>query len=491
MAVSSGLQLETIRLALDGAPVAIALVDREAGVVYANPLAVSLFQSKGYELSSLSLERLLSLLRPLGSRPPPGGNGDPRKVSFEAVLPPAASQTGEPLPLDVTLAPNGDRLVMVYLEDASERTQLRDRYDGQVRRLAALRSIDLAITGSLDLNVTLDVILDHITRQLGVDAADVLLFDEHLGRLEFGACRGFRTDALKHTNLALGASFAGKAALDRRVVSVADLWEGASPFRSSPLLASEGFVTYAGIPLVAKGEVKGVLELFTRTPMAHDEDWLEYAKALGQQAAIAIDNASLLGELQRSNMELARAYDSTLEGWSRTLDLRDHETEGHSERVTGLTVRLAREVGIRGDDLLHVRRGALLHDIGKMGIPDGILLKAGPLSDEEWVVMRRHPQYAYDVLAPIGYLRPAIDIPYYHHEHWDGSGYPNGLQGDRIPLTARVFALADVWDALTSHRPYRAAWSPDHAVAHIRDQAGRQFDPALVDRFLGLLESFQ
>jgi putative nucleotidyltransferase with HDIG domain len=191
--------------------------------------------------------------------------------------------------------------------------------------------------------------------------------------------------------------------------------------------------------------------------------------------------------LQERDAELTLAYDTTLEGWARALELRDLETEGHTQRVTELAIRLARAMGVPEAELVHVRRGALLHDIGKMGIPDSILLKPGKLTDEEWQIMRRHPVYAFEMLLPICYLRPALDIPYCHHEKWDGSGYPRGLKGEEIPLAARIFAVADVWDALRSHRPYRKAWSDEKALKYICEQAGKHFDPRVMEAFLQML----
>jgi putative two-component system response regulator len=191
-------------------------------------------------------------------------------------------------------------------------------------------------------------------------------------------------------------------------------------------------------------------------------------------------------ELERVHRELQEAYETTLEGWSRALDLRDRETEGHTQRVTVLTLLLAQTAGIGEADRVHIRRGALLHDIGKMGVPDAILLKPGPLTPDEWGVMRRHPVYARDLLAPIAYLRPALAIPYGHHEKWDGTGYPQGLHGEAIPLAARLFAVVDIWDALTSDRPYRAAWPAAKAREHLRTLAGSHLDPAAVDAFLRL-----
>jgi putative two-component system response regulator len=191
--------------------------------------------------------------------------------------------------------------------------------------------------------------------------------------------------------------------------------------------------------------------------------------------------------LDEAHKQLLFAYDETIEGWSRAMDLRDKETEGHSQRVTELTLKLATAFGIPKQDLVYVRRGALLHDMGKLGIPDAILLKAGKLTDEEWDFMRQHPQLAYNMLYPIEYLRPALDIPYCHHEKWDGTGYPRGLQGEQIPLVARLFAIVDVWDALTSDRPYRKAWDREIVLAHIKEESGKHFDPNIVDAFLQLV----
>jgi PAS domain S-box-containing protein len=191
--------------------------------------------------------------------------------------------------------------------------------------------------------------------------------------------------------------------------------------------------------------------------------------------------------LQRAHIDLQEAYDKTIEGWVVALDLRDRETEGHTQRVTEMTVRLARELAFNEEEIVHIRRGALLHDMGKMGIPDEILQKPGPLTDEEWVVMRRHPEYAYHMLSPISYLNQALVIPYYHHERWDGSGYPQGLKGDQIPLYARLFAVVDVWDALSSDRPYRKRMPPKEVIDYLDREAGRLFDPGIVENFLPLI----
>ncbi len=188
--------------------------------------------------------------------------------------------------------------------------------------------------------------------------------------------------------------------------------------------------------------------------------------------------------LMEANSQLLKAYEATIEGWSHAMDLRDRETEGHSHRVAEMTVELAERFGLGEDELVQIRRGALLHDMGKLGIPDHILHKPGSLTDEEWETMKKHPQFAFDMLYRIEYLRPAMDIPYCHHEKWDGSGYPRGLKGEEIPVPARLFAIVDVWDALTSDRPYRSAWSEEKALAYIKEQSGRHFDPDIVELFL-------
>ncbi len=191
-------------------------------------------------------------------------------------------------------------------------------------------------------------------------------------------------------------------------------------------------------------------------------------------------------QLLASHWELQATYNATIEGWVHALDLRDKETEGHTQRVTNLAVRMAQALGLDAETVAQVRRGALMHDIGKLGVPDYILLKPGPLTDDEREIMRRHTTYAYDWLYPIAYLRPALDIPYAHHEKWDGTGYPRGLNGETIPLAARLFALVDVWDALRSDRVYRASWPAEKVSAHIRALAGTHFDPDLVELFLQL-----
>ncbi len=367
---------------------------------------------------------------------------------------------------------------------ALHRMRLHEETVRQLAQLQALHDIDLAIKASVDLRITLSVLLGHVITQLQVDCAAVLLLDPVTQTLEYADGRGFRTHQAQTARIRVGEDFAGRAVQERRMVHATDAATAPSSPHFAALWQAEGLAAYYGVPLIAKGQVKGVLEVFHRAPLDPDPLWLEFLDTLAGQAAIAIDNAQLFEGLERSNLNLSLAYDATIEGWSRALDLRDKETEGHTQRVTALTLHLARTMGLSDSELVHIRRGALLHDIGKMGVPDGILLKPDSLSEAEWALMRKHPVYAYEMLAPIAYLQPALDIPYCHHEKWDGTGYPRGLKGEQIPLVARIFAVADVFDALRSDRPYRKAWPEAEVIAHIRAQAGKHFDPRVVDAFM-------
>ena len=368
--------------------------------------------------------------------------------------------------------------------NAIRRSSLHEQTEQRLMQLAALRQIDAAINSSHNLNKTLEILLEHTLAQLHADAANILLLDPQSNMLQFITGIGFTTEIFTPTYLKVGESLAGKAALEQKLVQMSDLNSPELDERLRQRVAMEGFKSYFGVPLVAKDVVKGVLQIFHRKAFSADKEWINFLETVAGSAAIAIDEAALFQELRHSNQELQRAYDATIEALSKALDLRDKETEDHSEKVTRLTKILAAQFGIKDQDLIHIQRGALLHDIGKVGVPDNILQKPGPLTDDEWVIMRKHPQYAYDLLSPIDYLQPALDIPYCHHEKWDGSGYPRQLKGEAIPLAARIFAIADVWQALTSDRYYRKAWTKEKALEHIKNGSGTHFDPQVVEKFI-------
>lgn len=355
--------------------------------------------------------------------------------------------------------------------------------------LQASHEIDIAISSSFDLSVILKILLNQVIDRLGADAADVLLLNPETQFLEYAAGQGFRTDALQHTQLSLGEGYAGKAARSRQIVHVSSIPDADNGLRRSPTFPDENFKVYYGVPLVAKGEVQGVLEIFHRDSLEPDSAWEKFLDILATQAAIAIDSSKIYEDLQQTNLDLVLAYDSTLEGWAKALELRDKETEGHTNRVTEMTLKLATKMGVDREKMPHIRRGALLHDIGKMGIPDKILQKPGPLTEQEWEVMHQHPIYAREMLASIKYLHPALEIPLYHHERWDGSGYPQSLERENIPLEARIFSVVDVWDALRSDRPYRERWPDKKVRNYIQKNAGKHFDPKVVEVFFALINS--
>lgn len=367
-----------------------------------------------------------------------------------------------------------------------ENARLLNETQRQLASIQALHNIDTAIIESIADQGVFDMTLDTIIQQLGIDAASILYRDPKEGKFELLSARGVSTATIlamancNENSLARQALEKGKPYITGRLA------EGKSCEARERLLA-EGMNVFCAIPLSSKDEALGVLELFSRRPFDPAVEWNEYLAMFVGQVTIAFNNMEMVRKLERSNEGLVKAYDATIETLSFALDLKDHGTNWHSKRVTELTMLLARSMGIAGDGLSQVWRGAMLHDIGKIGIPDRILLKPGALDDEEMAAMRKHTVYAYQMLSHIDYLAQAIDIPYAHHEKWDGSGYPRGLSGEAIPLAARVFAVIDVYDALTSDRPYRPAWTAERALAEIRAQAGRHFDPAVVEAFFALL----
>jgi len=366
----------------------------------------------------------------------------------------------------------------------AELLKAKRQIEQQFFRIQALRENDLAILGTTDMRVALRTIAEQAKTQLRVDLISILLFNSPLLVLEAAVVIGAHTPELQNARVHLGETLIGRSALERHTLAFPDLSATLAIPQEDKWAQIEKLQACYSVPLIAKGNVVGVLFLGNRTGLQPDQEWLDFLDTLAGQAAMAIDSIKAFEDLQRSNYELALAYNRTIEGWSHALDLRDRETKDHTSRVTETTIMLARMAGMSEMEIMHVKHGSLLHDIGKMGIPDSILLKENPLSDEQWGIMRKHPEYAYEMLFPIEYLRPALDIPYCHHEKWDGSGYPRGLKGEEIPLAARLFAVVDVWDALCSDRPYRKGWSEEKVREYIRLQAGTHFDPQAVDLFL-------
>lgn len=377
----------------------------------------------------------------------------------------------------------------VYCRLASSSLSYALLYAEAQRRLEqvqVVREIDLAILSTLNLRETAGIILEKIIQQFNVDAADILILDQPANSLHYVKGIGFHEHTTIQSHLDLEHSYAGLAVKEKRLVHVENLRRSPHDLITACNYKKEAFQVYLGTPLIARGEVKGVLEIYQRDPLKVEPGWFTMLEMIANQFAIAIDNSLLLESLDRRNAEITSAYNATIEGLSRALELRDRETEGHTRRVAELTLLLADKVNIPEEQRIHMERGALLHDVGKMGIPDDILRKPGKLTSQEWEIMKHHPLYAYNILSQIEYLKPALDIPLYHHEHWDGSGYPYGLSGEKIPLGARIFAVVDVYDALTSDRPYRLAWSKEQTLEYMESQSGLYFDPLILQAFLGM-----
>ncbi|MHC1781810.1 MAG: HD domain-containing phosphohydrolase [Anaerolineaceae bacterium] len=477
---------ERLKTVFDASPDAIFISDANGQVLEVNSVAVERYGYSHEEVLRMKLKDLAI----------PSFEDDISEETRDALrrgLPIEwrnRKKDGGEIPVEIIHRPfllQGQPCIFTSVRDTTERLQAQQSIQLQLQRLRALRTIDLMISSNIDLRPTLDVLLDQVISQLKVDAAAILLFDKNLQTFEYAAGHGFRTQPIKMPSLRLGEGYAGKAAMERRLIHVPNINESENAPENVKLITNESFVAYFGVPLIAKGWVKGVMEIFHRSLLEPEPEWLDFLNTLAGQAAIAIDDAQLFNSLQRSNDELAQAYDATIEGWSRAMDLRDKETEGHTLRVTKTTVTLAQASGMSYEQIIHIRRGALLHDIGKLGVPDGILLKPGKLTEEEWIIMRQHPVYAYEMLSSIDYLRPAMDIPYCHHEKWDGTGYPRQLKGEEIPVAARLFAVVDVCDALRSDRPYRSSWSEEKVFEYIRAETGTHFDPRAVELFFQVM----
>ncbi len=381
---------------------------------------------------------------------------------------------------------------ITVIRDITGRKQAEAQVQRQLRFLTALREIDRAISGSLDPRLSLTLLLTHTTAELGVDAGAVWVFRPETQTLERLVERGLRPRPPHLSTQRLGEGPVGRAALERRPLFLADLNAPEAQSRLVEAALAEGFASLHALPLIAKGEVRGVLEVYQRPPAPgapprpSEPEWHDFLHALAGEAAIALDNAQLFAGLQRANMDLTAAFDRLLESLARALDQRGGEPEGHSRRVADLAEALGRALSLSGADLSHARHGALLHDLGKLSVPETILFKPGPLTEAEWQVVRAAPAVARDLLWLVAPLRPAVAAVLSQHEHWDGSGYPDGLKGEQIPLLGRLCAAASAYAALQAERPYRAALTAGQARAHMQAGAGQQFDPRVVKALLEL-----
>ncbi|MCA9764338.1 MAG: PAS domain S-box protein [Gemmatimonadetes bacterium] len=375
------------------------------------------------------------------------------------------------------------------IRDIRQRLESAAKLRVVIDRLDSLRRVDQSISAMLPLTLLSQRVASEACTALDIDAAAVLHLVEPEHRLMPLATSGFQTSLSDGVSMRLDEGLIGRSAREGRALSVADVQDPASGFLRGDIAAAEGLRGFASAPMIVQGRVVGALAVFRRRVGALQPDELEFLELLAGQAAIGSQHVENVRRLATANEGLLSAYDANIEGWSRALDYRDHETQGHSARVTAIAVALARAAGIEGDELRFIRWGALLHDIGKMGVPDHILRKPGPLTEEERDVIRTHPTIARDLLKPIRFLERALPIPVFHHERWDGSGYPHGLAGEDIPLAARLFAVVDVFDAMRTTRPYRVGWPEARVLEHLDELAGSGLDPDLVALFRQVMPS--
>lgn len=381
----------------------------------------------------------------------------------------------------------------VILQDVTERRHAEEALLRRASELESLVELSTSLRAASTVAEMIPIAIREAAKVVRAANGSIFLMEQASGELVSRGWYSAETDSFiqvgeeKATRHTLYEGVTGYVARTGQIFSTDHMHEDPLPvFVAGENERLQGMNSGISLPLRAHDSIVGVLHVALREKRSFTDTEISLLTAIAEMVGNALQRAALIEKTLLQTEELAAAYDNTLAGWARALELRDELTEGHTRRVTALTIRLAQAMGIPPAEIVQIQRGAILHDIGKMGIPDEILLKRGPLTLEESVVMRRHPQSAFDMLYPIAFLRPALEIPYCHHEKWDGTGYPRGLKGDEIPLAARIFAVADVWDAITSDRPYRAAWPRQKALDYMRSESGQYFDPHILETFFSL-----
>jgi len=364
------------------------------------------------------------------------------------------------------------------------------KIQSQIKNISFLKLISRTISTYMDFETVMRPLLGQIREILDCDAVALFLVSEDKKTLICKAKNGYMANTQINFSVPFGEVIIGTTAVEGRIVSVYDFSTIEPKSQLGILVAKENFRAQHAAPIIVGGQVvKGVLEVwFRREGYKPSTEWLALFDAIANQTGLALDYNELYENLQKAYHDLESSYEATIEGWSAAMDLRDEDTEGHSLRVTNLAENLGVRLGLSDLEISQIHKGALLHDIGKIGIPDSILKKPGPLTEEEWELMRKHPKIALDMLERISYLKDSLAIPLYHHERYDGTGYPFGLKGKEIPLQARLFAIVDVFDALICDRPYRKAWTREKIIDYLKEQKGQQFDPEIVDAFLAMIE---
>jgi PAS domain S-box-containing protein len=377
--------------------------------------------------------------------------------------------------------------IAVFTRDITQQKKVEAAEREQNQLAQALRATAEALTTEINLDNLLDAILANIEKVVPHDSANIMLVESGIARVV--RMRGYPSQGsssyVERLRLPINSTPTLRYMNETRLPFLIPDTANHTEWMETP--DTSWISSYIGAPIHMKDHLFGFIGVNSQTACFFNQTHAERLQAFAYQAAIAFNNAEMFKRLQDSHISLSTAYDDTIAGWARALEMRDRNTEGHTHRVAELAIQLAQKLGISGEDLEHIYRGAQLHDIGKIAIPDSILRKPGPLSPSEWEIMRQHPRFANDMLSRIDYLKPALVIPYCHHERWDGSGYPRGLKGDEIPLSARIFAIIDVWDTLQYERPYGFPWEKKKVVEYIRSESGKRFDPSIVEIFLAMV----
>lgn len=398
-------------------------------------------------------------------------------------------KNGERVPVQYYISRDVDLdqyLLMLYDLSGAEGTE--KKLTVQLERMHALGNIDRAIISTMDISFITDVVFDQICSQLNIECSLLYMRPNSSQQL---SCQYSRGLSLLNGNSSQTDSpepiLANRVVASDEMIIIEDLSRSHQFSEEELTFPYHKFRFYAGVPLFNLGEPIGVLEVGSTKPFSPDPEWKIFFTMIAGQAAIAIVHVNQFHDIRRLNAELLNSYENTLEGWAKVLEFKDRETKGHSDRVTNMALKLGKAIGLTAEELVHLRRGAILHDIGKLCIPEKILFKEGPLNDAEWEIMKQHPIYAQEFVADIHFLQPATNILLFHHERWDGSGYPLGLKGKQIPLGARIFMVIDVWDALSHDRPYRKAWPKERVLEYLQVNAGVLFDPEIVEIFLRMI----
>lgn len=480
------------------------LIDKQASLLERCGMALSSAEMPNYALLTLNGPGLIpkaireaTLINCGDVRQAPDYVQGWRQARSEMVVP-LAVESGVIGAIDLqSVEPNAfreedERLMQLFAFRAAlmlEHVQLVQQTRERVQRLETLHAIEEAVASSVDLRITLDTLLEQVLSRLAVDAAGVLLFDPHLQTLRYAAGRGSRHFDLDDKSQRLGEGIAGRAALEHEIVYTTNLTqpEPALPFPNWAV--REGFTNLYAVPLISKGQVKGVLELLYQRLVYPDPEWLEFLETLARQTAIAIDGIALFEQFQNTLLEQKVALDSGIEAWAQVLETRGFEPEGHCKRVADLALLLSQQLDLDEIGFGNIYRGALLHDIGKLLLPDLLMYSPGPLTETEWKLVRQHPGFSRGFLKRIFPYDPPLGIPYSHHENWDGSGYPLGLKGEQIPVEARLFRVVETWDLMQVDVPYRKKHSRDDTIAFIHLQAGKIFDPRIAMVFLDMVAS--